>query len=209
MSNIICLTVSTNYEDLLEIIIPQNIRFFKEWYIITKEDDIKTIDIINTFNYPNIHILYFDFNSNAIFNKGGAIKYGQEILYNLYPNDNMLILDSDIYLPDNFMNIYNSLTITDNTLYGPEIRYDYRSHFDFIYDYKKILYPGSNKFFGFFQLFKCASKYFYQSSYNCEKCDIVFKTLFPSCVTINGLIVKHLGVADRNWNGRINKLDFI
>jgi hypothetical protein len=121
----------------------------------------------------------------------------------------MLILDSDIYLPNNFMDIYNSLNIADNILYGPEIRYDYRSHFDFINDYKRLLYSGSGNFFGFFQLFKCNLNYLYQSSYNCEKCDIIFKTLFSSCININGLIVKHLGVADRNWNGRINKLDFI
>ena len=43
--DIIAITVSTNYEDILKIIIPQNAKFFKKWIIITKVDDIKTINI--------------------------------------------------------------------------------------------------------------------------------------------------------------------
>jgi hypothetical protein len=33
------ITVSTNYDDLLNIIIPQNYKFFEKWYIITDEND--------------------------------------------------------------------------------------------------------------------------------------------------------------------------
>jgi hypothetical protein len=43
----IAITVSTNYHDLLKIIIPQNYKFFDKWYIITCIDDMDTIAVIN------------------------------------------------------------------------------------------------------------------------------------------------------------------
>jgi hypothetical protein len=42
MNKIIAITVSTRYDDLLEIIIPQNYKFFDKWYIITDKNDIAT-----------------------------------------------------------------------------------------------------------------------------------------------------------------------
>ena len=39
----IAITVSTKYADILNIIIPQNIKFFEKWYIITDETDEKQL----------------------------------------------------------------------------------------------------------------------------------------------------------------------
>lgn len=66
----ICITVSVNYDNLLDIILPQNAKFFKKWYIVTHKDDQKTIDIIKKHNINCVEILYFDFYDGAIFNKG-------------------------------------------------------------------------------------------------------------------------------------------
>ena len=52
-----CITVSTNYDDFLNIIIHQNYKFFKEWYIITDINDSKTIDVINNYGHKNIFIV--------------------------------------------------------------------------------------------------------------------------------------------------------
>ena len=78
MNKIVAITVSTKYDDLLEIIMPQNHKFFDKWYIVTHKNDIKTIDVINKFNYSNVITLYYDFYLDAKFNKGGAIKYCQK-----------------------------------------------------------------------------------------------------------------------------------
>ena len=44
------ITVSTKYEDILEIIIPLNYKFFDKWYIITDINDTKTIDVLKKWN---------------------------------------------------------------------------------------------------------------------------------------------------------------
>ncbi len=217
MSDIICFTISTNYDDLLNIILPQNYKFFKKWYIVTHKDDTRTIECINKHNKDNIEILYFDFYANnKKFNKGGALRFAQNIAYDMYPNNPMLVLDSDIYLPDNFMELYSSINIDNDILYSTEIRYDYRSLIDFEYDLKKKIYPGSSEGYGFFQLYKINSinhsKYIYNTSEHCGECDTIFKNLFKLIVPIKGLKVKHLGYAttyNRNWEGRTNRMDFI
>ncbi len=217
MSDIICITISTNYDDLLNIILPQNHTFFKKWYIVTHKDDKQTIDCIHKYNKDNIEILYFDFYANnKKFNKGGALAYAQNVAYTAYPNNTFLIIDSDIYLPDNFMELYNSIKLEYDVLYSSEIRYDYRSYFDFEFDLKKTIYPGSSEGYGFFQLYKINNtsnnNYLYKTSEHCGECDHIFRFLFTKIIPIKGLYVKHLGyttIYNRNWEGRKNKLDFI
>ena len=73
------ITVSTNYDDILNIIMPQNYKFFEKWYIITDEKDIKTLEVIKKYNYSNVEVIFYDFYANnKKFNKGGAIRYVQE-----------------------------------------------------------------------------------------------------------------------------------
>ena len=114
MYDIIGITISTKYEDILKIILLQNAKFLKKWIIITDEKDIKTIDVIKESKCNNIEILYYNFYSNEkrkfIFNKGGAVRFGQKYLYNnpKYNNYLILILDSDIYLPENFTERVNN-----------------------------------------------------------------------------------------------------
>jgi hypothetical protein len=209
MNNIICITVSTNYSDLLDIILPQNYKFFKKWYIITYEKDIDTINIINKYNFDNIEILYFDFYNNCNFNKGGAIRMAQQIIYNNYnSNDNILILDSDIYLPSDFNELLKNITINNDILYGTVKRLDYSTLIDFNYNIKYNEYKGGDMFYGFFQLYKLNSNYLYDNSFNAGVCDHNFKLLFKTHSHIPNLIVKHLGKPNINWDGRKSRLDF-
>ena len=113
------ITTSTRYSDILKVIIPQNQRFFKKWYIITHPNDQDTINVVKDFNYPNIELVLFNFYENGkIFNKGGAIRSIQKIIPSGTP---VLLLDSDIYLPDNFLNVIP--TIENDKLYSSDKRY--------------------------------------------------------------------------------------
>ena len=207
--SIIAITVSTNYDDLLKIIMPQNYKFFDKWYIITNKDDEDTIKIIKYYNFNNIEILFFDFYANNnIFNKGGAIRFCQEQI-NINYNGNILILDSDIFLPNNFDEIINNISIKDDTLYGTYQRNDFYSYTNFINKKIDSLYWGSLEFHGYFQLYKFNKNFLYEDSYNCSCCDLIFHKYFQNKEIIKDLTVSHLGERLVNWNGRKYKTDFL
>jgi hypothetical protein len=223
---LIGITVSTKYDDILNLIIYQNIHFFTKWYIITDINDIKTINVIKNVHNENIEILYYDFwQDKAKFNKGGAIKYAQNIVYEKYKNENIfvLLLDSDIYLPNHFLEIYKNVidsetndqleNINQYFLYCPEHRYDYSKYSDFI-NYKNFqVYYLDQKYMGFFQLYfvnkNNPNKLYYDNSVNCASCDSIFRNKFTNKKIIKDLIVSHLGIPKVNWNTRKNNDDFI
>jgi len=207
----IAITVSTNYDDILDIIMPQNYKFFNKWYIITDKNDSKTINVINKYNYTNVSMIFYNFyEGNKKFNKGGAIRYCQkEIIGNLDYNGIVVILDSDIFLPDNFMDIINNNSIDDNTLYGTENRYDFYSYEHFKNNIIDLDYPWSREFQGYFQLYKYNKNKLYNESFNCSACDIEFINCFNKKVILLKLNVSHLGKHYVNWNTRTNKNDFI
>jgi hypothetical protein len=205
------ITISTNYDDILNIIMPQNHKFFEKWYIVTDKHDFDTINVINKYNFPNVITLFYDFHeNNKIFNKGGAIRYCQkEIIGNLDYNGNIVILDSDIYLPDNFIEIVKDIIINDNTIYGTNKRYDYYSYDNFKNNIINLDYPWSKMFQGYFQFYKYDKNKLYNESDNCAKCDLQFLNFFSNKVILSNLNVSHLGKNAVNWNKRINKNDFI
>lgn len=198
--DIIAITVSVNYHDILQHILHQNAKFLKLWYIVTSADDINTIRVIKESNLPNIEILiYNDFFKNVKIDKGGAILYAQQHIDKYYTEANIVILDSDIYLPNNFMdNIPKDLD--NNTLYGVSQRIDYWTLNDFKNNINPHNYPAVKNIVGFFQLYKQCS-YKYKKSNNCSQCDDEFKLLFKITKQLP-LSVKHLGREKVNWNGR-------
>jgi hypothetical protein len=203
----IAITVSTNYDDLLEIIIPHNYIFFKKWYIITSIEDKKTLNVINNYKHNNIETIFFDFKSeNAYFNKGGAIRAAQEHIKVSGLTWPILLLDSDIILPSDFMEIVKDIDIQADTLYGAEKRYGYYSYEALLNNKPDIelIETGKNEIIGFFQLYT-NQDIFYNSSIDCSECDLFFSRKFKKLYTIFGLHVKHLGIHDVNWKGRIVK----
>jgi hypothetical protein len=114
-SDLIAITTSTRFDDLLAICLPHNYPFFKKWFIITSDKDTKTIDVVNTFkethdNRNCIELLFFDFFAGKRkFNKGGAIRYAQTIVNDRFQDYPILLIDSDIVLPDNFLDIMRSI----------------------------------------------------------------------------------------------------
>ena len=199
---IIAITVSVNYSDLLDIIIPENYKFFKKWYIITEQTDSNTLAIINKYNCSNIELVFYNFkNNNKIFDKGGGIKYVQSEF--IKDNDLVILLDSDIILPHNFNEIVNTIPINLNTLYGAKGRYDYYTmeHLsNNIIDNKEN--NDSVFIIGYFQLYIHSSHILYSNSENCAICDLEFNHYFAKKKHIDNLYVKHLGKSGINWNGR-------
>ena len=207
----IAITVSTNYDDILKIIIPQNHTFFEKWYIITDKNDKDTIKVINDYNYDNIHILYYNFyEHHRIFDKGGAIKYCQkDVVSKLNYTGNVVILDSDIFLPSNFLEIINKVNVEDETLYGTNRRMDYYSYKNLKNNVIDHEYEYSRSFQGYFQLYKYNPTQLYSESHNCAGCDITFQDQFKNKIIIDSLDVSHLGRSCTNWNKRLDKSDFI
>lgn len=203
----IAITVSTKYDDILDKIIPLNYTFFYKWFIITDKNDQKTIDVINKYNTKNIEIVFFDFYANdKKFNKGGAIKYVQQMISNTNYRGMVLLIDSDIVLPRNFPFYINKLNLKRNTIYAPIKRLDYYSFKNFINKQPDYIYP--HLFVGFFQLYLYDKHFLYEDSYNCSNCDIIFLNYFNNKILIPDLIVGHLGKDTVNWNGRNDKEDF-
>jgi hypothetical protein len=204
----LAITVSTNYDDILKIIIPENYKFFTKWYIVTDKNDEKTIKLIKEFNIENIIIVYYDFFSNSKkFNKGGAIRHVQEnIIQKLNYTGNILLLDSDVILPYNFIDNINKIDIKYNTLYGAEMRFDFYSLENL--KNKKEDFKSSAPFQGYFQLYKWEKHLLYNDSYNCSECDLEFCKLFKQRIMIKNLHVCHLGKNGVNWSGRVDKTDF-
>lgn len=206
---ITAITISTKYDDLLKIILPQNYKFFEKWYIITHKDDNNTINVIKEYNFPNVDIMYFDFYANnKIFNKGGAVRMCQNYLLESDYNGNILLLDSDIYLPDNFDILLKNIEISPMILYGTEKRLDYYSYENFKNSKVDHNYNLCHQVVGYFQLYKHDPTLLYKESIDCSKCDWDFRKLFKNKIQIKNLIVSHLGKAGVNWKGRHDKTDF-
>jgi hypothetical protein len=197
---IIALTVSVNYDDILKHIIEQNSKFFLKWFIVTSPEDTKTIELIESFRKDNIEILiYNDFYKNhSKFNKGGAVLFGQTHIETVYSSANILILDSDIYLPDNFLSKLPD-SIAEDTIYSTYNRSDYFTLNNFINDIPNCVWK--NEFYGYFQLYKMNNKYLYSDSFNCAACDDEFRDKFQTRIIVD-MRLKHLGGNMRNWNGR-------
>jgi hypothetical protein len=195
------ITVSTNYSDILPFILEENLKYFDKWIFITSNDDYATIDLLK--DNPKIVILYWNFNNDgALFDKGGAIKLGQEYAYTNYPDDWYLIIDSDICLPNNFYITTSSLN-TD-CIYGITERLDFSKLSDFKNKTNYRIYNlGAGV--GFFQLYKQHRTY--NQSNSAGGCDNDFKALFKTVVAIP-FVCYHLG-APGNWNGRTTGSDFI
>jgi hypothetical protein len=225
MIPLIGITISTKYDDLLNIIIKQNTQFLTKWYIVTAENDEKTIDLIKNSNCTNIEILYFDFWKNKEkFNKGGAVQYAQKVVYDTYTHQGVdiytLILDSDIYLPDNFGSLYEKVqeNNSEKVLYAPQHRIDFAKYSDFHNRKNGKLYHLDQKHMGFFQLYFIKkssetifdlSSLYYKNSVNCAACDSAFRNFFPQRKIIHNLFVSHLGTPRVNWNTRKSHDDFI
>ena len=199
--DIVGITVCVNFDDILAYTIDQNSKLLKELYIVTAPNDTATIELLNTKNLPNVKVLLYDkFYDNSKFNKGGAVRFAQKYLYELYGSSKILLLDADIYLPDSFLYTIPS-TLEPDILYGVKERLDYYTLDDFLNRKNHVKCFYGSVFVGFFQLYMSSPKYMYVDSDSCCSCDNDFRDLFNKRIHLN-LSVAHLGIPQVNWEGR-------
>jgi hypothetical protein len=200
--DIIGITICVNFDDILYHTIDQNAKMVKILYIITSPTDSDTINLLVMKNLPNVKVLYFDkfFVNNAKFNKGGAVRYGQEHVHALYPDANVLLLDADVILPET---LYSHLpsALEPDVLYGVTERLDYHTLDDFLTRQNGNVCCYGAALVGFFQLYRGTDRYLYKDSDSCCTCDNDFRDSFPRHQFIE-LSIAHLGVSGVNWEGR-------
>ena len=204
------ITISTNYDDLLNIIIHQNQRFFTRWYIVTSATDTKTIDVVRTANYPNVELLFYDFKAGgATFDKFGAARMAQLHCMSMHGPDKLtLFLDSDIYLPDNFLETLGTTRFDPATLYGAGERFDVGTLSSLRRKDKTHRFPWIRQIQGFFQLFIQTPDRLHIPSNDCSEGDLRFHSYFRRKQLLP-ITVFHLGKSGMHWSGRSATTDFV
>lgn len=115
--SLIGICVSYDYYDTLQFMLPVNYAHFEKMYIITQKNDTKTIQLCSKFK--NVIVLYYNFkNNNKTFDKFGGLNYAQEIVYKKHPDSWYLNIDSDIILPNNFIDILIKQNLNPECIYG-------------------------------------------------------------------------------------------
>lgn len=203
IKNIIPLAICVNFHDFLSHSLAANRSLFERYYVVTKKEDIDTIEVCNKYDV-NVH-LYDDGNHRkSIFNKSAMIWQLQIELHKQYPDAWILLIDSDICLPKNFEEIWEKACETgldQSALYGM-LRDDYWEY----EDYKESKNPrpyGGPRFVGFFQLYFDKSKYYPKDSNDASLCDMHFLNSFKKKYHLTeSEKVMHLGKAFVNHRGR-------
>jgi lipopolysaccharide biosynthesis glycosyltransferase len=210
--SLIGLCVSYNYYDTLKFMLPVNYAHFEQIYIITQEHDTTTIDFCKSF--ANVTILYFDFfNNSKRFDKYGALNYAQKIAYTDYPDSWYLIIDSDIILPNNFIDILSEEQLHAECIYGVT-RIDFHKSSEILQKTEIMKLERNKKWIdyalripptivGYFQLYK--KKVFHPLTLdNASEGDYLFsRNNFNMFCSLNNLYCLHLGVNGLNWFGKV------
>lgn len=208
--DIIGITVCVNYGALLEIALEANSSILKHIYVITKEDDLETIEVCK--KYDNVEVLYHDFKvgmgwfdvhqkrfergemnnppsprkdlwpkfledvNKKSFNKGSALRLGQEKASIYFSDAFQLVLDCDIVLSETMKEL--SYKLETDILYTPSERRDFLSLGDFKLNKNFDLYDCAKCGWGFFQLYKPSleeARVFYDEWHSAAQNDAWFR----------------------------------
>lgn len=140
------------------------------------------------------------------FDKGGAIRQVQK--YHLphedyLENDLVLLIDSDIVLPDNILENIQNNEYNDYTIYGAK-RQDYMFHRDFLDKNDGIRYE-TYEGAGYFQMYKRSSNKVCKRTFDCGWVDLEFKKQFEKSEIFENFYASHLGLPDMNWEGKTSE----
>jgi len=215
-------TISVNYANCLERILPFNLRHLESLIVVTSPDDIATKEVCS--RYPNIRVIETDifYRHGAKFNKGAAI----EIALMSIPKDKWcLIFDADICFPADMFLLEaldkECLYGASRTLVYTEEQYD-KATSKRNFDLSGLPQdPRDTGWFGMFQLFhpqaSVLSKkrpWYGINYYNASWCDNIFQMKWPDAQRrilreldphgrATGLIrLLHLGHRN-NWVGSV------
>jgi lipopolysaccharide biosynthesis glycosyltransferase len=209
--SIIGMCVSYQYFDTLQFMLPANHLHFEILYVITQEDDIKTIDYCKSFD--NVKVIFYTFQTDEKpFDKFGALNYLQKIVYKNHPDSWYLIIDSDIILPTNFVSMLNKEKIKEECIYGA-IRYNVLNSSELLnksciinenYMNNNILWRPNTppSILGCFQLYKKKDIY-HRDCTDCSDGDYFFGyDNFNLFCNFKTFFVIHLGSFGLNWKGK-------
>jgi len=200
-AEVIPLIISVNMSDYLEVTLSKNRKYFSQYIIVTCHSDTKTKDICKKYN---VRVIEYDnfFPQDSKFNKSGAMRHAQQIIHREYPNNWVLIMDTDIVLPKNITEILNGVVNKNkNILYGID-RYEVMNTEELNIELRERKYGCS--FVGYFQLYFDKTKYYDTFSYNASKCDSDFSKKFRHKTMLESNVF-HLGIQGAHWNGRTTK----
>tara|TARA_Y100000816_G_scaffold207340_1_gene153230 strand:- start:9604 stop:10494 length:891 start_codon:yes stop_codon:yes gene_type:complete len=211
--SLIGMCVSTNYMDTLKYCLPMNYIHFEKIYIVTDKNDSDTINFCKKFN--NVKIYYYNFKKdNKDFDKYGGLDYIQKEVYKNHPNSWYLIFDSDIILPNNFVNLIEKINLKDDCIYGA-LRANINKSSE-LFDTKKIIEnigleicnTFEDRILGCFQLYKKKVFHLEFESYNdCSWGDFRFCKNFKKVCNTKTIMIMHLGKSgEDNWKGK--SIDF-
>ena len=206
VNKIVAMTVSTNYTDLLELVIEANEGLFDHWIVVTQESDMATRALLE--RQEQVSVIFWDPKAKGrLFDKGSALLAAQTLAYRKFPNCWYLVLDSDVALPTEFSSFRDRLPELDSRkIYGAE-RTDYGSYSDFLSKRNGVAYGASNGVYGYFQLYALPLKS--KWSYDASRVDIDFRDLFFWWEVLQDFSVSHFGVNTENWQGRKTVNDFV
>ena len=203
IENVIPILVCINYSDLLALTLQQNRGMFKHFYVVTEKSDTNTIKLCEKYQV-NVHLTNITHKDNAYFNKSGMIHEVQKVIHAKFPTSWVLILDADIYLPDNFLSICSEKKLKHldhDALYSLK-RIDFHTYEDF--EKKENGKEYIAQFMGYFQMYYDKTKYYAPHSSTCGKCDYIFSTEFRKKYYLNETFqIYHLGEDGKNWEGRV------
>ena len=190
---IVPLVTSVNMPDYLAVTLPKNRTFFESFVVVTSPDDAETHAVCR--EHDARIIVYDDFHADGSrFNKSGAIRHAQRMLHREHPHAWILLMDTDIVLPDTFDDIAAAATDT-SALYGIE-------RDDILDDGTEEKY--AMPFVGYFQLYFDKTRLYAPHSMDASVCDWKFMMQFPRRILLapRPVVVTHIGKSALHWNGR-------
>jgi hypothetical protein len=211
---------------MLKITLPLNRSIFNSVTVVTTSKDEETKKICRE---NNTTVLEYDCcfceydklkvkNKHKMFNLSKMINQGLMYIYENYPNQWVLYLNSDIILDSKLKNF--NVNLDKNFIYGCR-RCLCPTNEEFLKLNNNIDFNVLNKIFpdqdgdaavgvGFFQLFNKVVFYDQQTlnalgNYDASYTDLLFAKKFKSIAKINDYYVLHLGMPHINWSGRVSE----
>lgn len=197
------IVICVEYDDLLEISLPRNLRHFSELVVVTAPQDERTQQLVRGFPGVRCHVTDAFYRYGAKFNKGLAMEEGFDVLGR---DGWILIWDADIVLPAEM----TLPSLEPGNLYGVHRRmlHDAQQWRDDL-DWTRLPLEGDRIVAGYFQLFHAddphlQSRPWYDVTYNhAGGGDAYFQHLWPEERKVwLPFEVLHLGPRGRNWFGR-------
>lgn len=208
------IVICVDYDDLLDITLPRNMRHLDECVVVTSLADRRTEQLVtNLQSTANVRLLRTDafYRHGAKFNKGLAMEEGLDLLGR---HGWILIWDADTLFPDH-MPTREMITVgrlRGDTLYGP-----YRKLLDDPrlwtpdFDWNRANDTFDGVFAGYYQLFEATDPHLGESPWydvtftHAGGGDGAFQARWPDNKKERlPFKVLHLGPRDTNWCGRIS-----